>query len=199
MNRKMNFVLVLLATFAGMVMAVGFTSCGKKGGGAASDGSKSGAVSDTPKREANGQYRIGSKVQVYDGDFKPTDAYFTYFPDKPTNLNYDNTVILNFGPPYIDAALFLGKSNVGDANSIGYVRNCIDKSIDWAATAKQNNVRSLAKEIELDGYDIDNTQAVYGLNQPNYNHAQVFCFIFHSLLHIYFFSRLLFFSMNILF
>jgi hypothetical protein len=178
MNRKMH--LVLLVAFAGMVMSPGFASCSKKDGSAASreDGGTaslasasekdSGAVSDTPNREANGPYRIGSKVQVYGGDLKPTDAYFTYSPSTPTNLNYDNAVILNFGPPYIDAALFFGKSNASDADNIGFIRNCIDKSIEWAATARENNVRDLMKVIPFDGYSEDDGIAVYGLNQPNY-------------------------------
>jgi hypothetical protein len=71
------------------------------------------------------------------------------------------TRALNFGPPYIDAALFFfGKNNETDA--IGFVRSCIGKSIEWAATAKQNNVRDFIKEITPGG------RAIYGLNQPNY-------------------------------
>jgi hypothetical protein len=132
------------------------------GTASASGGLNSGTVSDTPKREANGQYRIGSKVQVYDSDLKPTDAYFTYSPNEP----YNNAVILNFGPPYIDAALFFFEKNTGD-DSNGFVRDCIDKSIEWAATAKQNNVRSLAKEISFDEYDLDDRTALYGPNRPN--------------------------------
>jgi hypothetical protein len=173
MNREMNLVSVLLVAFMGMVLAAGLASCGKKDGGTASGGSKSGAVAVAPKRESNGQYRIGSKVQVYDVYFKPTGAYFTYSPGKLTNLDYDNTVILNFGPPYIDAALFFGKRSNND--SIGFVRSCIDKSIEWTATAKQNNVHSLAKELSFDEYNVENTQAAYGLNQPDYRrHESVY-------------------------
>lgn len=168
MNRKMNVALVLLLAFTGMVMAEGFASCSKKDGGAASGGSENSAASDTPKREPNGQYRIGSKVKVYDGNFKPTDAYFAYSPSQITNLEYDNVVILNFGPPYIDAALFFGKANASD--NIGLLRHCVDKSIEWATTAKQNNIHSLIKEIpQPDGYDLDDATAAYGLNQPNYH------------------------------
>jgi len=32
------------------------------------------------ERDANGQYRIGSRIKVYNGDLKPIDAYFTYLP-----------------------------------------------------------------------------------------------------------------------
>jgi hypothetical protein len=39
MNRKMNWALVVLAAFAGMVMAAGFTSCSKKDGGTTSSAS----------------------------------------------------------------------------------------------------------------------------------------------------------------
>ena len=150
MNRKMNLVLMLVL----LVMFI-------------SGGSKSGTVSDSPKREANGQYRVGSQVKVYDGNLEPTDAYFTYSPSKLPILGYDNTVILNFGLPYSNTALFFGKSEGSDI--IGFVRYCIDKGIEWAATAKQNNVHSLSKAIPRpDGYDIDNTRVAYGLNQPNY-------------------------------
>jgi hypothetical protein len=171
MNRKMNLVLVLLVVFAGMVMAAGFASCSKKDGGAASGGSNRGAVSDTPKRDADGQYPIGSKVKVYDGNFKPTDAYFTYSPSLPANMNYDNAVILNFPSPKgalngAHAVLFFGRNNKKD--TIDFVRNCIDKSIEWVATAKKNNVRSLTKNLPTDGYDIDDYTGVYMLNdQPN--------------------------------
>jgi transcription elongation GreA/GreB family factor len=138
------------------------------GGSAASGGSKSGAVSDTPKREANGQYRIGSKVQVYDGSGKPTDDYFTYSPGK-LNLGYstiDNAVILNRSlDSYSYAALFFWKSNEKD--NIGYVRNCIDKSIEWAATAKKNNVRSLTKDIPDDGYDLDDSTVALTYSPSN--------------------------------
>jgi hypothetical protein len=173
MNRKKNLVMVLLAAFAGMVMAEEFTSCSKTDSSTVTGDSKSGAVSDTPKREANGQYRIGSKVQVYDDDGKPTDAYFTYSPGKITNLDYGNMVILNFGQSYIDAALFFRESNNNE--NIGLFRHCIDKSIEWVATAKQNNVRSLLKEIPFDGYDVDDSTALYGLNRQNYSrHEQVY-------------------------
>jgi hypothetical protein len=163
MNKKgESLVLVLLALFMGMVMATGFVSCSKKDGGTASGGSNSGAVSDAPKREADGQYRIGSKVQVYDLDAKPTDAYFTYCPSEPSNLNYDNAVVLNFPPN----ALFFGRNNKKD--TIDFVRNCIDKSIEWVAVAKKNNVRSLTKALPADGYDVDDYTGVYMLkNQPN--------------------------------
>ncbi|GHV43719.1 hypothetical protein AGMMS49546_26140 [Spirochaetia bacterium] len=140
------------------------------GGGTASGGSKSGAVSDPPKREADGQYRIGSKVQVYDGNGKPVDDYFTYFPSKLI-MGYDNAVILNLQPGGL--ALFFGKNNEHDA--IGFVRNCIDKSIEWAATAKQNNVRSLRKEIPYgDGYEVDDGTAWYGIKTQLYNLEYVY-------------------------
>jgi hypothetical protein len=133
MNRKMNLVLVLLAAFAATVMA------------------------ETPKRDADGQYPIGSQVKVYDADFKPTDAYFTYFPGLPASWGVDsNAVILNF--PFLQSLYFL-KSN------IGFVRNSIDKSIDWAATAKKNNVRSLIKEIPIDENDTHVMTVSYGSGQ----------------------------------
>ncbi|MDR3356872.1 MAG: hypothetical protein LBO04_06755 [Spirochaetaceae bacterium] len=189
MNRKMNWVLVLPVAFAGMVkaaavalaFAAAFAVCPKaqaQSGGTTSGDSKNGAVADAPTREANGQYRIGSKVRVYDGNLKPTGAYFTYSPGKPFD-GYDNAVILNFGPPYIDAALFFGKSNAGDADNIGFFRSCIAKSIEWAATAKQNNVRDLMKEITLDEYDFDDSRAVYGLNQPNYYRHEAVYLMFY--------------------
>jgi hypothetical protein len=164
MNKKgEGLVSVLLALFMGMVMVTGFVSCSKKDSGTASGGSNSGAVSDAPKREADGKYRIGSKVQVYDLDAKPTDAYFTYFPCNPGNLNYDNAVVLNFPP---NGTLFLGRNNEKD--TIGFFRNCIDKSIEWVAAAKKNNVSSLTKELPADGCDIDGYTGVYMLkNRPN--------------------------------
>jgi hypothetical protein len=160
MNRKMN--LVLLVVFAGMMTVAGFTSCSKKDGGTGSGGSKSSAASGTPKREADGQYRIGSKVQVYDGNGKPMDDYFTYFPSE-LNLMYstiNNAIILNFQPG--NSALFFLKSNELDSDGIGFFRNSIDKSIGWAATAKQNNVHSLRKEIPRDDGEYTTT-AYYGL------------------------------------
>jgi hypothetical protein len=158
---KGKITLVLLVAFTGMVMLAGFTSCSKNNGG-------DGGSADTPERIANGQYRIGSNVKIYDDDFKPTDAYFTYTSGEITNLASGNKVILNFPSPFIDAALFFMKSNSID--NIALIRYCIDKSIEWAATAKQNNVRQLSKDIPFGegGYDAGDGTAAYGLNQPNY-------------------------------
>jgi hypothetical protein len=160
MKKKMYLVSVLLVAFTGMVMVAEFASCSKKDGRTASGGAKSNVVSSTPKREADGEYSIGSKVQVYNGDFEPMDAYFTYSPDDPTNRDYyDNAVILNFPP--LNTLLF-GK------DTIAFVRYCIDKSIEWAATAKQNNVRALTKEIlRSDDFELNDTFIKYMLkNQP---------------------------------
>ena len=116
--------------------------------------SKKAEKTEKAERNANGQYPIGSKVKVYDGDFKPTDAYFTYSPE-------DKKIILNFPPPYINAAIFFGKNN------FGYIRNCIDKSIEWADTAKKNKVDSFKKEMSYKTFDGDENDgiAMYGLNK----------------------------------
>jgi len=81
-------------------------------------------------------------------------------------------MILNLPPPYINDAIFFTKVKKGD--SIGYVRNSIDKSIEWSATAKQNKVRSLQKWItyETFGGIEDDGIAMYGLNQPNNKHPE---------------------------
>jgi hypothetical protein len=98
MNKNKNLVLVLLAAF----MVMGVTACGKKDGGSASERDADGQY-PIGLRDADGQYPIGSKVQVYDGNLKPTDAYFTFLPSNPNNQNYDNAVILNF--PFNSALL----------------------------------------------------------------------------------------------
>jgi hypothetical protein len=158
MNKKMNLVSVLLMVFIGMVLLVGLTSCSKKDGELG--GSKSVAGSSAPKREADGQYRIGSEVKVYDGDFKPTADYFTYLPRNSGNTDWDHAVILNFAH---ESVLYLGRAKEGVLNTIDYVRNCIDKSIEWAATAKENNVHSLIKEIPTDGYNYYDLEGMKGL------------------------------------
>jgi len=98
------------------------------------------------------------------------NAYFTYSHNVPVNLSFDNgIIILNFPPPYIDAAIFIGKGNNFD--NIRLFRYCIDKSIEWAATAKQNNVSKFSKAImfdEINGEkDSSFVRGIYGLNQPN--------------------------------
>jgi ABC-type oligopeptide transport system substrate-binding subunit len=47
MNRKMNLALVLLAAFAGMVLAAGFISCSKKDGGATASASSAATPEET--------------------------------------------------------------------------------------------------------------------------------------------------------
>ena len=110
------------------------------------------------ERDVNGQYRIGSKIKVYNGDLKPIDAYFTYLtPSYQWKFKEEShkTVLLNLpiGRGVNVAYPFL-INEAGKNEFIGHFRNSIDKSIEWAAVAKKNNVRSLKKEIPTpDGYD----------------------------------------------
>jgi hypothetical protein len=164
-NKKMFLLIALIVT---TVLLLG---CSKRADAQESNGSTAAGSAEKAERKANGQYLIGSKIKIYDGDFKPTDAYFTYSPA-------DKSVILNLPPPYINAAIFFMKVKKGD--SIGYVRNSIDKSIEWAATAKQNKVSSLQKWItyETFGGIEDDGMAMYGLNQPNNKHPEPVYLVF---------------------
>jgi len=162
MNKKLNLATAIIFTlFFGIML----TGCTKKA-------ESTGNIGKMEKIERNsiGQYTIGSNIQIYDYDLQPISAYFTYSPKDPTNLGFDNgMIILNFPPPHIDAAIFFGKSDMAD--NIGLFRYCIDKSIEWAATAKKENVSQLTKLISFDEFLGEENRSLmygtYGLNQPN--------------------------------
>ena len=109
------------------------------------------------EKKADGHYLIGSKIKIYDGDLKPIDAYFTYLPPsyqwKYKQYSH-KTILLNQSLGLGVTEAFSFTINEADKNeAIGFFRNSIDKSIEWAATAKKENVHSLKKEIPTpDGY-----------------------------------------------
>jgi hypothetical protein len=140
------------------------------------------------ERDAAGQYPIGSRVQVYDGDFKPINAYFAYLPSNPwRNIpsmtrqlpQFDNAVVLNRS---IDAGIsvpdtLLFPNIIGGDDIINFIRHSIDKSIEWAATAKENNVQSFSRSIPTpDGYRFNtfaSTTVITG-NPPHANITDAF-------------------------
>ncbi len=173
MNKKSNFISVLIVLFTVMGLVV-LTSCNEKAEAQSENNSQKNIVSDTLKRDINGEYLIGSDVKIYDGDLMPMDAFFTYTPSKPENLNMNNAVILNWLP----TAFFFGGNNEIGSGTLGLFRYCIDKSIEWAATAKENDVHSLSKIILPDDFKENDGIAAYMLkNSPN--SAEPIYLIFH--------------------
>lgn len=174
MKKKMNLVRTIILTLSIGIMLSGCT--GKTGNAVSAEDPKK------VERKANGQYLISPTLQIYDGDLKPIKVYFTYFPYAISSLRYDKgIIILNFPPPYIDAAVFIGKNDQFD--SINLLRYCIDKSIEWAATVKQNNVSELSKLIPLDEIHGDKglpyARASYGLNKPDFRNYDAAYLFFH--------------------
>jgi len=142
-NRKMNLMSVIIVVLFMGIMAAG---CSKKADAQTAKGS---TATETAERNADGQYLIGSKIKIYDGDLNPIDAYFTYLPNNPwkNQLTFDNAVILNWPDGAYSEAFLFPRSNITIYDDIiGFFRNSIDKSIEWAATAKKNNVHSLTKQ-----------------------------------------------------
>jgi hypothetical protein len=153
MNKKMNLVSVIIIVLFMGVMVMG---CSKKANAQEEKGAKT-EKEEKAERDVNGQYRIGSKIKIYDGELKPTDAYFTYLsPSYQWKYKGDvhKTVLLNLSIGMgVNEAYLFGINESEKNEAIGHFRNSIDKSIEWAATAKQNNVRSLKKDIPTpDGY-----------------------------------------------
>lgn len=173
----------IVCSLAVLLLVTVIACSGKSGSSSAGGSSAKGAASDAPKREDNGQYRIGPKVQVYDGDFKEIDAYFTYLPSNPweNQLTFDNAVVLNSPDlnwliPYNEAFLLSRSSEKGSDDNIGFFRNSIDKSIEWADTAKKNQVKSLTKEIPTPDGDEDDTftETVQLVGNPHTSINRVF-------------------------
>jgi hypothetical protein len=136
------------------------------------------------KRNSNGQYPIGSKVKIYNGDLKPINAYFTYASSYTwKNYNFDKVVVLYHSDNLLhEAFLFSRDKELGEDDSIGFFRNSIDKCIEWAATAKKNNVHSLKKEIPTpDGYRYDTfvTTAQMVGNPPSHFNVVAIMFTFY--------------------
>jgi hypothetical protein len=139
-----------------LFMGIMVMGCSKKANAQEEKGTKT-EKEEKAERGVNGQYRIGSKIKIYDSELKPTDAYFSYLsPSFQWKYKGDihKTVLLNLsiGMGVNEAYLFgITKSEKNEA--IGHFKNSIDKSIEWAATAKQNNIHSLKKDIPTpDGY-----------------------------------------------
>ena len=156
MKKKMNFVSVIIIVLFIAIILIGCNGKVEK--------------SEKAERNDDGQYSLGSKVQIYDSNFKQMDAHFTYFPGKPRNLNFDNAIILNRPPEDI----FFGRINEKGYDTIGFVRSCIEKSIEWAETAKKNKVDSLVKEIANDEYDINDRTIISMFNKQSNSIEQLY-------------------------
>jgi hypothetical protein len=159
-NKKMFLLIALIVT---TVLLLG---CSKKADAQESKGSTATGSAEKIERKADGQYLIGSKIKIYDGDLKPTDAYFTYLPSSyqwEYKQDYHKAVLLNqslgFG---VSEAFLFGINEANKNEAIGFFRNSIDKSIEWAATAKQNNVHSLKKQIPTSDGDKNKTYVLIG-------------------------------------
>jgi len=152
MKNKKIFLLIAL-----IVTTVLLLGCSKKAEAQESKRSTATGSAEKIERKADGQYLIGSKIKIYDGDLKPIDAYFTYLPPGyqwKYKDDYHKMVLLNLSIGMgVNVAYPFGINKADKDEAIGHFRNSIDKSIEWAATAKQNNVHSLKKEIPTpDGY-----------------------------------------------
>jgi hypothetical protein len=139
-----------------LFMGIMVMGCSKKANAQEAKGAKT-EEEEKVERDANGQYRIGSKINIYNGDLKPIDAYFTYLSPSyqwKYKGDFQKTVLLNLSIGMgVNVAYPFGINKADKNEAIGHFRNSIDKSIEWAATAKQNNVHSLKKEIPTpDGY-----------------------------------------------
>lgn len=171
MKGKINLVSVIIVVLFIGIMVVG--------GSKKADAQE--AKTEKAERKDNGQYPIGSKIKIYDGNLKPIDAYLAYDPSytyKKTYISYDNdkVVVLNWVRGLSHEAFILTKEE-----GIGFFRNSIDKSIEWAATAKKNNVHSFKKEIPTpDGYEHNTyiiTSQIVG-NPPTYSEPVGLLFTF---------------------
>ena len=164
-NKKMFLLITLIIT---VLLLLG---CSKK----AEAQEAKGANAEKPERDANGQYRIGSNIKVYNGDLKPIDAYFTYLPPSyqwKYKEEFHKTVLLNLSIGRGVNVAYPFVINEADKNEvIGHFKNSIDKSIECAAVAKKNNVHSFKKEIPTpDGYKNDtfvDTVQMLGNPPPN--------------------------------